>query len=66
VSRLAQRERARFSAGREASKPTTIIIFFSKLIEPSANQQVKRVRIFRNVQGANICSKYSIIDKVMP
>jgi hypothetical protein len=35
-----------FSAGLEAAKPTHII-FSSKLTEPRANQQGKRVPIFR-------------------
>jgi hypothetical protein len=35
-----------FSAGLEAAKPTNIF-FSSKLTEPRANQQGKRVRIFR-------------------
>jgi hypothetical protein len=35
-----------FSAGLEAAKPTHIF-FSSKLTEPRANQQGKRVRIFR-------------------
>jgi hypothetical protein len=35
-----------FSAGLEAAKPTNIF-FSSKLTEPRANQQGKRVPIFR-------------------
>jgi hypothetical protein len=35
-----------FSVGLEAAKPTNIF-FSSKLTEPRANQQGKRVRIFR-------------------
>jgi hypothetical protein len=54
-----------FSAGLEAAKPT-IIFFSSKLIEPRANQQGKRVRVFLKVQVTNICSNYSIIDKLAP
>jgi hypothetical protein len=54
-----------FSAGLEAAKPTNIL-FFSKLTEPRANQQGKRVRIFREVQVTNICSNYSIIDRLAP
>jgi hypothetical protein len=54
-----------FSAGLEAAKPTNIF-FFSKLTEPRANQQGKRVRNFRIVQVTNICLTYSIIDKVAP
>jgi hypothetical protein len=54
-----------FSAGLEAVKPTNIL-FSSKLTEPRANQQGKRVRVFRIVQVTNICSNYSIIDKLAP
>jgi hypothetical protein len=50
-----------FTAELEAAKPS-LILFFSKLTEPRANEQGKRVRIFRKVQVTNICSKYSIID----
>jgi hypothetical protein len=50
-----------FSAGLEVAKPT-IILFYSKLTEPRANQQGKRVRIFRKVQVTNISLDYSIID----
>jgi hypothetical protein len=38
--------KSRFSRELEAAKPT-IIFFSSKLTEPRANQQGKRVRIFR-------------------
>jgi hypothetical protein len=54
-----------FSAGLEAANPTNIF-FFSKLTEPRANQQGKRVHIFRKVQVTNICSNYSIIDALAP
>jgi hypothetical protein len=60
---LAQREQSRFSRELEAAKPTYILLF-SKLTEPRANQQGKRVRVFRKVQVTNICSNYSIIDKL--
>jgi hypothetical protein len=54
-----------FSAGLEAAKPTNIFLS-SKFTEPRANQQGKRVRIFRKVQVTNICLDYSIIDKLAP
>jgi hypothetical protein len=57
--------KSRFSRELEAAKPT-YIFFSSKLTEPRANQQGKRVRIFRIVQDTNICSNYSIIDRVAP
>jgi hypothetical protein len=58
-------KQSRFSRELEAAKPTHIL-FSSKLTEPRANQQGKRVRIFRKVQVTNICSKYSIIDSLEP
>jgi hypothetical protein len=49
----------------EAVKPTNNLLS-SKLTEPRANQQGKRVRVFRKVQVINICSNYSIIDALAP
>jgi hypothetical protein len=63
--RLAQRESARFFGGA-GSGETDQHLLSSKLTEPRANQQGKRVHIFRKVQVTNICSNYSIIDKVAP
>jgi hypothetical protein len=57
--------KSRFSRELEAAKPTNIF-FSSKLTEPRANQQGKRVRIFLKVQVNNICFKYSIIDTLAP
>jgi hypothetical protein len=58
-------KKSRFSRELEAAKPTNIF-FSSKLTEPRANQQGKRVRIFWKVQVTNICSNYSIIDLFAP
>jgi hypothetical protein len=44
--RLAQRERARFFGGA-GSGETESFLLFSKLIEPRANQQGKRVQIYQ-------------------
>jgi hypothetical protein len=63
--RLAQRELARFFGGA-GSGETDPHLLSSKLTEPRANQQGKRVRIFVKVQVTIICSKYSIIDRVAP
>jgi hypothetical protein len=58
-------KQSRPSRELEVAKPT-IIFFSSKLTEPRANQQGKRVRISRRLQVTNICSKYSIIDTLAP
>jgi hypothetical protein len=55
------KSRAWRSVRLEAANPTNNLLS-SKLTEPRANQQGKRVRIFRKVQVTNICSNYSIID----
>jgi hypothetical protein len=74
---MAQRERARFFGGA-GSGETDEHLFFSKLTGLRANKQDKRVRVrvfvcvcvcvcvFRKVQVTNICSNYSIIDRLAP
>jgi hypothetical protein len=52
--------------GGAGSGETEPYLFSSKLTEPLANQQGKRVRILLEVQVTNICSNYSIIDRVAP